>query len=93
MVLCMVLQNSRSKRKRANDLRQVSLLAAVPAILTVGPLIGFFAGKWADDRWGTEPYLMIAGVVLGFGGAGIEIGKLVKKSSAIEKEKEKDNEA
>ena len=88
----MVLHNSRSKSKGANDFRQVSLLAAVPAILTIGPLVGFFAGQWADDRWGTEPYLMIAGVLLGFGGAGIEIGKLVKKSSAIEKEKEKDRE-
>lgn len=89
----MVLHDSRSKSKRARDLRQVSLLAAVPAILTVGPLVGFFAGQWADNRWGTEPYLMIGGILLGFGGAGIEIGKLVKKSTAIEKEKEKDNEA
>jgi len=89
----MVLHDSRFKSKRARDLRQVSLLAAVPAILTVGPLVGFFAGQWADNRWGTEPYLMIVGVLLGFGGAGIEIGKLVKKSTAIEKEKERDNEA
>lgn len=61
---------------------------AVPTILFVGPMIGFFAGRWADDKLGTDPYLLVAGIVLGFGAAGIEIFNLLKKASAIDKEKE-----
>ncbi|WP_420126676.1 AtpZ/AtpI family protein [Longimicrobium sp.] len=31
-------------------------------------LVAFlFAGKWLDERLGTEPWLMMAGVFLGFG--------------------------
>jgi F0F1-type ATP synthase assembly protein I len=31
-------------------------------------LVAFlFAGKWLDDRLGTEPWLLLAGVFLGFG--------------------------
>jgi ATP synthase protein I len=31
-------------------------------------LVAFlFAGKWLDDRLGTEPWLMMAGVFVGFG--------------------------
>lgn len=67
-------------------MRQTGLLGTVPAILIVSPLLGFFGGRWVDERWGTEPYLMIAGIVLGFGAAGVETYHLVKRASEIEKE-------
>ena len=73
-------------KKSNRDLRQVSLLAAVPALLIAGPAIGFFAGQWADKKFNTEPYLMIIGLVLGFASAGREIWKLVKKAESFEKE-------
>jgi F0F1-type ATP synthase assembly protein I len=78
------------KNKSDTDLRQIALLGAVPAILIAAPLVGFFMGQWADEKFATEPYLVIAGVVLGFAAAGREIYRLVRKSSAIEREK--DNE-
>jgi ATP synthase protein I len=70
--------------KKPSGYAQIALLAAVPAILVAGPLIGFFGGKWLDGRFGTEPWLMIAGVILGFVAAGREIYHLVKKSQALE---------
>ena len=85
----MAMFNPRSKGKPTRDLRQVSLLAMVPAILVAAPLVGFFVGKWLDAWLQTEPALMIIGVVLGFASAGLEIYALAKKSSAIEKEDEK----
>ncbi len=66
---------------------QIGLLAAVPALLIAGPLIGFFIGRWADKRFGTDPYLLILGVVLGFAAAGVEIYGLVKKSQEMEDDK------
>ena len=73
-------------KKSSKNLRQVSLLATVPAILVAAPLVGYFIGKWLDTRYDSEPAFMITGVVLGFASAGLEIYYLVKKSSAIEKE-------
>jgi len=28
-------------------------------------LLGIFVGRWLDGRWGTEPWLLVAGSVLG----------------------------
>ncbi|NOY87923.1 MAG: AtpZ/AtpI family protein [FCB group bacterium] len=82
--------NPKPNNKPNNDLRQLSLLSTVPAILFAAPMVGFFVGRWADKKLGTEPYLLIAGVVLGFIAAGVETYNLVKKSSSIEKENEHD---
>ncbi len=76
--------------KKPSGYAQIALLASVPAILVAGPLIGFFAGKWLDGRFGTEPYVMIAGVVLGFVAAGREIYHLVKKAQALEDKSDHD---
>ena len=78
--------NSNPKNKNGRDLRQVSLLAAVPALLIAGPAIGFVIGRWADNKFDTEPYLLLVGIILGFASAGREIYKLVKKAQAYEDE-------
>lgn len=79
-------------RKRGREYAQIGLLATVPAILIAAPLVGFFAGRWADGKFGTAPWLMIAGIGLGFAAAAREIWNLVRKSEQIEKENEKDKE-
>lgn len=33
--------------------------------LGISVLIGVLAGLWADGRWGTTPWLMLAGLVVG----------------------------
>ncbi len=75
------------KDKKSNDLRQFSLLASVPTILIAGPAVGFFVGQWLDKKYETEPIFLIIGILLGFGAAGIEIARLVKKAESIDKEK------
>lgn len=78
-----------SDRSRRGDYAQMALVGAVPALLLAGPAVGFFAGQWADGRFGTDPWLQMIGVFLGFGAAGVEIANLVKKSQAMEREQEK----
>lgn len=80
----MSLLNPQSKRNQ--DYRQISLLAAVPALLLAGPLVGYFIGHWFDEWLGTDPWLMTLGVLLGLGSAGVEIYHLVRKSASLEKE-------
>lgn len=72
--------------KKDRSYAQIALLGAVPTLLVAGPLVGYFAGNWADNKFGTTPYLMIVGVVLGFGAAGREIYRLVKKSEQLDED-------
>lgn len=83
----MGLLNPDPNKKSNRDLRQVSLLAAVPALLIAGPAIGFIVGQWADKKFGTDPYLLIVGIIFGFAAAGREIYRLVKKSESFEDKK------
>lgn len=87
----MGILNPNPNNKSRRDLGQLSLLASVPTILIAGPLVGFFVGQWLDKKLGSEPYLMILGLILGFVAAGVEIYNLVKKSESLGKEKD-DNE-
>jgi ATP synthase protein I len=33
--------------------------------LAISVVALFFVGRWLDDRWGTAPWLMLAGLLLG----------------------------
>jgi F0F1-type ATP synthase assembly protein I len=61
-----------------------ALYVAVPGILLAGPMIGFFAGRWADGKLNTDPWLSAAGLFLGFGAAGKEIYNLIRKAQAMD---------
>ena len=67
--------------EKGKGLRQLALLSVIPAMMVVAPLVGFFIGDWADGKFGTEPFLTILGLILGFASAGKEIYRLIKKVS------------
>lgn len=86
----MALMRKSPNDKGDNDYRVMALLGVVPAILIAAPLVGFFGGEWADERFGTDPYLKILGIVLGFASAGREIYRLVRKAEQMQKQDEDD---
>ena len=47
-------------------MRQASLAMSIPMLLLTGSLVGYFIGAWLDARWGTDPWLMVVFIVLGF---------------------------
>ena len=67
--------------EKGKNLRQLALLSVIPAIMVVAPLVGFFIGDWADGKFGTEPFLTILGLILGFASAGREIYRVIKRVS------------
>ena len=77
-----------SEKKKGGKYSAASLYLAVPTLMAAAILIGFFAGRWADGHFGTEPYLTLVGLALGFGAAGREIYMLVKKAQAIQEEED-----
>ena len=70
------------KGPRYNGLRSAGLLLAIPTLLIVSPLVGFFLGNWLDRRFHTSPWLMIAGLVLGFVAGGRETYQIYRRYQA-----------
>jgi len=61
-------------------IRRAGLLTAIPLVLAISPVVGFFIGDFLDKRLGTEPYLMIVFVVMGFGAGAREVYRLVRRA-------------
>lgn len=52
-------------RDPSSRVRQVGLLTAIPFVLLVGPIVGYYLGTALDHRWRFAPWGMAAGIVLG----------------------------
>jgi F0F1-type ATP synthase assembly protein I len=64
--------------------RQVGILTLIPTVLAVSPIVGYFIGHELDKRLGTDPYLMILFIVLGFVAGGREVARLVRRATEEE---------
>ncbi|MGQ9738633.1 MAG: AtpZ/AtpI family protein [Armatimonadota bacterium] len=51
-------------------MRAMALASSIGLSLVIPPVLGYFAGRWLDGRFGTDPILsmvgLIVGIVLGF---------------------------
>ncbi len=51
-------------------MRAMALASTIGLSLVIPPVLGYFAGRWLDGRFGTDPILsmvgLIVGIVLGF---------------------------
>ena len=87
----LTLLNEPPKKGKGRDgmLAQYSMLAVIPALITVAPLIGYFAGQWADGELGSDPYLTILGTALGFGAGGRETYRIIRRVQKLQDEEDK----
>ena len=57
------------ERRRTTEwpsrIQQAGLLTAIPFVLLVGPVIGYYLGEALDQRWRYLPWGMVGGIVLG----------------------------
>jgi len=58
--------------------RQIGILTAIPLILPLGPLIGFFMGRWVDQKFGFYPYATILLIALGFAASVRETVRMIR---------------
>jgi F0F1-type ATP synthase assembly protein I len=84
----MSLMSPSPRKKSGGKYTSAGLYITVPTLMAASILIGFFGGQWADDYFGTEPYLMLVGLALGFGAAVREVYFLVKKAQAMQEEED-----
>ena len=69
--------------KRPGDdgsgMRSAATLVAIPALLIVSPLVGFFLGDFGDKQLNTSPWLGVSGLVLGFAAGAREVWLIYKR--------------
>ena len=57
----------------------VMMLASIPFTLGVAPLIGWWLGRVADRKLGTDWVFQVVGLVMGLGAAGRETYLLIRR--------------
>ena len=67
--------------KRPDDSAQrgAAMLVAIPSLLIISPLVGFFLGDLGDKRFHTSPWLAIAGLILGFVAGAREVWSIYRR--------------
>ena len=53
------------RQKNRNPLQAMALMSAIVSQLVGSILIGIFSGRWLDRTLGTEPILLIIGLLIG----------------------------
>ena len=66
--------------KKATGWRQIALLSSIPFILALAPIVGYFLGKFLDQKFRTQPWLSIVLLALGFVAGVRETIKIIKLS-------------
>ena len=65
------------------------MLLAIPTLLIVSPLVGFFLGSFIDRRFDTAPWFTLVGLVLGFAAGAREVARIYRRDLADEEEQRK----
>ena len=66
-------------------IRQAGLLTAIPFVLLVGPVLGYYLGSAADRRWAHAPWGMAVGIVLGLLASARVTIELIRQSRDVDK--------
>jgi F0F1-type ATP synthase assembly protein I len=53
------------RRNKRHPLQAMALMSAILSQLVGSILIGIFAGRWLDQKVGTEPLFLILGLLIG----------------------------
>ncbi|MEW5796124.1 MAG: AtpZ/AtpI family protein [Candidatus Zixiibacteriota bacterium] len=77
------------QKKKSGRYGAAGIYITVPTLLAASILVGFFLGQWADARFGTEPYLMLLGLALGFGAAARQLFIMIKRAQAMEEKEDR----
>jgi F0F1-type ATP synthase assembly protein I len=68
----------KSEDDRYEAIRRAGLLTAVPVLLAISPIIGYYIGRFLDGKLGTEPYLSIMFLILGFVSGAMQVARLIR---------------
>ena len=69
----------RDKRPDSSAMRSGAMLVAIPSLLIISPLVGFFVGNLGDKRFHTSPWLSLAGLILDFVAGAREVWTIYRR--------------
>lgn len=69
--------------------RQSGLLATIPFLMAVPPILGLLIGRFIDGKIGTNPVFTIVFMIFGFAAGVREVASVLKKSDTDEKKNKK----
>lgn len=61
------------------EYRRLALYSSIIFVLPTLLIGGLVAGMWADERWGTGPWLTLTGLFLGIIGAFRELFRILSR--------------
>jgi len=68
------------KDDRYSWARQGGLLATVPFLMAIPPILGVLIGRFLDNRFNTNPILIIVFLILGFAASVREVANVMKRA-------------
>lgn len=73
-----------ARRKATALLQQAGLLTAIPFVLLVGPVLGYYLGAALDQRWRFSPWGMVIGIVLGLAASGKSTVDMIRRATELQ---------
>ncbi|MEI6502446.1 MAG: AtpZ/AtpI family protein [Armatimonadota bacterium] len=70
-------ERQRNAARTAEGLRSVAVLSGAGFTLAAAVALGALGGKWLDHRFGTTPWLMVVGFLLGTIGGFMQLLRIV----------------
>ncbi len=67
-------------------LNAAARLASVGIEFSVSTIVGLLGGQWLDKKLGTQPYLMLVGLVVGIFAGGRSLLAAARKANADQKQ-------
>ena len=71
----------RDNPERRRAMRDVGLYTSIPIMLGVGPAVGWYLGRLAQNRWGGDPWWEVGGVLFGLAASIRTIYKVIREGS------------
>jgi len=67
----------RSAGRTGSALRAVALLSGAGFTMAAAVALGALLGNWLDHRWGTAPWLLVVGFLLGTVAGFVQMARLI----------------
>ncbi|MEG6522851.1 AtpZ/AtpI family protein [Desulfotomaculum sp. 1211_IL3151] len=57
-----------TEKRKGEPLRALALASSISVEIATATTVGYFSGRWLDSKFNTDPWLMLAGLLLGMAG-------------------------
>lgn len=75
-------------REQREQLRRVGSLSTVGLELALSIALGFYAGRWLDEKLGTEPWLEWIGLGFGLAAGALSLYRAVRRAKRLMEEED-----